>query len=593
LAVATICLAILVVTEPLLAIVWDEGYSLGREARVRAWLDAVRDPESFAERWQPPIEDLVQPNRFRPPSRDQLDTRVKLLSPAVLDWFWPFAREEPDGHPPVSALVGLVGDLLAPSWEPLPRARLGPMVVFSLTCGAVFAFFQRRWGVWPALAAAGAWMFQPQLFALAHYATYDGLLTSLWAGCTLSFAQAVERAGDDRETFGRTTGGVRRPAPSSPSAGPRWRWVALLGLLLGCAMGTKLTGWFLPLPFLAWVVLYRHGRGLAALVTGVLLAIAVLIVVMPPWWHDPVLGLGRFLQSNLSRADTTPMRTLFLGTVYETPKDSLPWYNTVVWTVMATPVGILLLALIGIVRSVRCARSDPLGILFLAHWAFLMMLRALPHTPGHDGIRQFLPSFGILALLAGLGADSLRPRLGKWGRPLILLAIVEGGFSLALMMPVPLSYYSPIVGGLPGATRMGMEPTYYWDALQPRILDWLNSHTATSQKVMFSKYPTSWLHLRQTRKLRVKILTNEPGDWAWYVVQNRPGALQEMERDLIAHGHPAQVFSQWGVPLLWVFPYRDVEAWQRGELSRAGRRTGSPSSQRSLPRTAPPGENRA
>ena len=33
------------------------------------------------------------------------------------------------------------------------------------------------------------------------------------------------------------------------------------------------------------------------------------------------------------------------------------------------------------------------------------------------------------------------------------------------MMPVPLSYFSPIVGGLPGATALGMEPTYYWDGL--------------------------------------------------------------------------------------------------------------------------------
>ena len=36
-----------------------------------------------------------------------------------------------------------------------------------------------------------------------------------------------------------------------------------------------------------------------------------------------------------------------------------------------------------------------------------------------------------------------------------------------------------------------------------------------------------------------------------------------MQRDLIAHGHPAAVFSKSGVPLLWVFPYRDVEASER------------------------------
>jgi hypothetical protein len=84
---------------------------------------------------------------------------------------------------------------------------------------------------------------------------------------------------------------------------------------------------------------------------------------------------------------------------------------------------------------------------------------------------------------------------------------------------------------------------------------------------MFCRYPTSWLYLRQTRRLRIGILPHEPGDWAWYVLQNRPGALRIMERDLIAHGHPAKVYTKWRVPLLWVFPYSDVEAWQSGELA--------------------------
>jgi 4-amino-4-deoxy-L-arabinose transferase-like glycosyltransferase len=543
LVVAAISLAIMIATEPFLAIVWDEGYSLGREARVRAWFGALRDPAAFAERWQPPIEELVPPNRFRPPRRDQVDTRGKLLSPAALDWFWPFAREEPDGHPPVYALVGLLGDVIAPGWEPLPRARLGPMLVFSLTCGAIFLFFNRRWGAWSALAATAAWVFQPHLFALAHYATYDGLLTSFWAVCVMSFAKAVERTDE---------------APRRP----RFRWVVLFGLFTACAMGTKLTGWLLQSPFLAWVIVYRDRRGMLTLLTGTAIAVVVLAALIPPWWTDPLLGVVRFLQSNLSRAETTPLKTLFLGTIYETPSGSLPWYNTAVLTLLVTPVGFLVLASVGATRAVCRPGTDTTAKLILVHWAFLMVLRALPHTPGHDGVRQFLPAFGMLALLAGLGAESMLRRLGTWGKSFILLAVAEGALSVAFMMPVPLSYYSPVVGGLPGAARLGMEPTYYWDALQPEILDWLNSNTAPGEKVMFSRYPTSWLYLRQIHKLRVAILPNEPGSWVWYVVQNRTGALRTMERDLVSYGQPSKVFVKCGVPLLWVFPYRQVEAWQ-------------------------------
>ena len=278
-------------------------------------------------------------------------------------------------------------------------------------------------------------MFQPRLFALAHYATYDGLLTSLWVAGTLSFARAVE------------------PRPNSDSFSPRWLWVGMFGVLAACAMGTKLTGWFLPIPLLAWVILYRDRRGALALVTGLTLSVGVLLLLVPTWWHDPIIGLDRFFRSNLSRAETMRIKTLFLGTIYETPNGSLPWYNTLVWTLMITPVGFLVLAAVGLVATTVPARKDAFGMLFLLNWAFLMVLRSLPHTPGHDGVRQFLPAFGFLALMVGLGAESVRRRLGRAGRSLIVVAILEGAVSIGLMMPVPLSYYSPLVGGLPGAAR--------------------------------------------------------------------------------------------------------------------------------------------
>jgi hypothetical protein len=76
-----------------------------------------------------------------------------------------------------------------------------------------------------------------------------------------------------------------------------------------------------------------------ALAVGTLLALVVLVLLIPPWWHNPVAGLEQFFQSNLTRAKTTPLKTLFLGTIYETPTGSLPWYNTALWTLFVTPVG--------------------------------------------------------------------------------------------------------------------------------------------------------------------------------------------------------------------------------------------------------------
>ena len=113
-------------TEPWMAMGWDEGYTLGREARLRDWFSGLRDPLVSPRNGSrlPPDQELVQPDAtpLPIPRRSQLDSRTELLfDPAVLAWFWPFAREEPHGHPPFYALLGLVGDILAPSWQELPR----------------------------------------------------------------------------------------------------------------------------------------------------------------------------------------------------------------------------------------------------------------------------------------------------------------------------------------------------------------------------------------------------------------------------------------------------------------------------------------
>lgn len=541
LGVAALTLASLIATEPKLAIVWDEGFTLGREERVREWLRGMRDPSQFAASWEPPSPqfELVQPDGCQPPLRSQLGTRTGLLDQRVIEWFWPFGREEPHGHPPFYALVGLTGDVLAPSWGLLPRARLGPMIVFSLTAGALFAFMTRRFGAWAGVVAAGAFVLQPRLFAHGHYAHYDDVLTCLWVGSILAFSNAVEA--------------VNRPRP-------RWGWVVTFSLLAGAAAATKLTGWFLVLPFLAWAAIYRDRRAGLTLVVGGFFAVMTPYAMTPPWWNNPVSGVERFLRSNLTRSLTTKIPTLFLGRVIMTPRNSLPWYNTLVWTVFVTPVGFLTLALAGIGRALRRARSEPFGLLAVGHGAFLLILRSLPHTPGHDGERQFLAAFGVLALVAGLGAASVVERFGSWGKLVVVAALAEGVVSIALMLPNLLSYYSPLVGGLPGAARLGMEPTYYWDALSDDARDWLNRHTAAGEKVLFATNPTSWRYLRQAGKLRVKFSRHEPGPWVWYVMQNRPGAFSPEERALIARSGSRHVLVRsWGIPLIWAFPYEELE----------------------------------
>jgi hypothetical protein len=535
-------LALMLATEPRLAIVWDEGYTLGREARLRDWFRALRDPPRFAARWVPPAGELVRQVGATPPRPDQIDTRAKLLfSPDVLAYFWPFARAEPHGHPPFYAMLGLLGDVLTPTWQDLPRARLGPILLFSSTAGFLFHFSARRWGAGPAIVSVAAWTFQPNLFGHGHYATYDAVLTSLWVLAIMAFARAATV-----------------PEPGRRDTIDRVATLAF-GLIVGCALATKLTGWFLPLPFLLWAGWTRNRRASQVLMIGLPLACAVLLLLNPPWWTEPITGILRFFQSNLTRGRTIPIPVQFLGVIYETPNQSLPWYNTLVWTVLVTPVGFLLLGLAGMIRTVRHRRAEPLGLLILGNWGLLVALRALPHTPGHDGVRLFLPAFGVLAQLVGMGSRQVLDWFGPRARIAIAAAVVEAIGSVLLLLPVPLSYYSPLVGGLPGATRLGMEPTYYWDGLSAEARRWLRDNTQPGQTIRFATFPTSWLYLRQTGELPRRLDPIDPGRPAWYVMQNRPGAWSRIDRQLAERSIPALVVSKFGVPLIWVFPYADVE----------------------------------
>ncbi len=554
--VAGLVLVLMLATNARLGLAWDEAYTIARLDRVRTWCAAVVDPPAVAARFDPKSLRPVEDRRLRPPTARQIRTRGALFEPKTLDWFWPFAREEPHGHPPFYAIVALLGDVVLPGFPELTRARFGTLFAFSLAAGALFGGVGRRYGTWPGLVAAGAWALHPHLFALGHYATYDALLSSLWVGAVLAFARAV---GDG-------------PSTTTAPAWPRWPAVVGFGVLLGFAMGTKLTGWLLPIPLAAWVLLRRDRAGLITLAAGGLVALVTVYVVTPPFWADPIGGVQRFLASNLSRAETIPIRTQFLGTVYETPKQSLPWYNTLAWTLFVTPVGFLLLGLMGAGRAARRWRTESLATLALANWAFLMVLRALPHAPGHDGVRQFLPAFGCLALLAGVGAASVLERFGPRARLALAAALVEGLLSVLVMLPVPLSYYSPLIGGLPGATALGMEPTYYWDAMTDEALRDLDARTPPGGVVLFLANPIAWTYHDQGR-LKADPYRGDGRSPSWYVLQNRPGALSPIERKMIARlgSDPTTVLSaKFGVPLVWALPGPQVDALFAAERPSAG-----------------------
>ena len=124
------------------------------------------------------------------------------------------------------------------------------------------------------------------------------------------------------------------------------------------------------------------------------------------------------------------------------------------------------------------------------------------------------------------------------------------------MMPVPLSYFSPLVGGLPGAVRLGMEPTYYWDGLTEEARAWLRSHTGPGQTIQLRDLPDVLALPPRDRRTapRDRPARSGPTGLVRHAEPSRR-AGREIDRRWVERSRPAFTVTKFGVPLVWVFPY--------------------------------------
>jgi hypothetical protein len=534
---STLVLLALVATGPQFGMVWDEGYTVRRDRLLDAWFGRVLDPSGHGQ-WR---ENLTKPE---------------------LDRSWPFSREEPDGHPPFYALLGVAGWRLGHRWlSPLEAYRLGPMLLTAATAGVLYLHLARRRGRLAGAMAAALLVLMPRPFAHAHYAHYDLPMTCLWLLAQVAFVAAL---------------------------GSRW-WSFPFGVALGLCAGTKFTGLFAAIPAIVWVGwvevlpgLHRRGGpradgprpGLDTLCIALPVAQLTLYAIQPPWWIEPIAGPARFLASNLTRAKTQPLASLYLGKIYEF---SLPWHNTIVLTAITTPVLVLALATVGIGSCLARRREEPWALIWPLSWATLMIVRALPNAPGHDGIRQFLPSIASLSVLAGLGAAWFGDRFPR-GRRRILApmfaaaAVAECLIGIARTYPYTDSFYNLAIGGLKGAERYGFEPTYYWETTGPEFLAWLREQSRRKPvQLCFAMDSVNHDLLREWGEIPpdVRILhTNVAhpqivGRPDYYVQQRRWGLYYPADRLLERRGHPVFVIRREGVDLLRVFDFPEfVEAFR-------------------------------
>lgn len=501
---------ILALTAPGIPIVWDEGEYLFRAERLGAWF-------------------LLRPLDF---SKDGIQAHWLFINYA-------------EGHPAGFAIPIALGQWLASNFvDPLTAARLGPITLFSAACAAVAVRLQKQYGRTAAIVAPIALLTFPRMFSEAHFATQDGQLTAWWL-----LLWVVQ----------------------SSVAGGTWA-VAAIGVVLGLTTATKFTGWLAWAPTIASQAIVRTPAARRRLLVILPIALVTFYVVNPPLWHDPIDGLVGHFQRNLDRAHTYNINTLFLGHIYNV-QHPLPWYNTVVWLALVTPLPTLVLGLSGLWHCVM--RRTPASVALIFHWVTLMVVRALPGAAPHDGIRLFLPAFGFWCVFAGIGAQAAwtaRPATA-WNKVLrvaVVAALLASAVNLVRYFPQTLSHYNLFAGGVRGAASIGMEPAYWWDGLDKDVLSWLNEHTNPGETVAFSPV-SNMTQLHAWRRLRPRDVDPHKETFKWYVLQNRPGLFADVDRALMRQETPA--FSKYAgrrragqsvpadldVPLILVFSYQQYQ----------------------------------
>ena len=407
-------------------ITWDEPAYFASAERIQAWIvdlaadpRAALQPESIEAAWDPPEHAYYNP------------------------------------HPPVyKEGMALTEALFGQVLGPVTGFRLSPAFLFAILVGALVWIVSGVAGIPAGIAAGLSFLLMPRVFGHAHFAATDMPLTVFWALATFAFASYLRGGSTSR--------------------------LVLASVALGLALGTKFTGWLLPVPLLAWAILENRWRPWFVLVPA---ALVLWYLVVPPAWHDPLDFVAHLIAESLSRDLTAPMTTFYFGIMYSYV---VPWHQSLVMMLVTVPLGILVLSLIGSLGSIRSRQvlrpedvQVGLARLCLLQTGFFLVLMALSSSPNHDGVRLFLPLFPFIAVLAGLGFGQLVDLAQrKLDRPMSLLAtlliasvyFLPAWWQTTRVSPYYLSYYNELIGGLPGAERAGMDVSYWYDAMTPEFL---------------------------------------------------------------------------------------------------------------------------
>lgn len=357
-------------------------------------------------------------------------------------------------HPPLGRWLLGIASMLGQTAEIVLRGgpdplglyvvsgRVAPAAIFGLMVGLVASTAGRLAGRTAAIGAGLSLFFMPRVFAHAHLGALDTFIAYFWTLALLSADRAI-------------------------SSDKPVRGMGLAGIAWALALLTKIHAWLLPPVIFAWAIFRlrpSYGKALGSFALWLVVGLTLYVACWPWLWYDLPGRLSRYLGTGVDRIT---IRTLYFGTVYA-DKD-VPWHYPWFYFAVTVPVGLHLLGLWGAWNGIRRS-AEKLPLLLLGSIGMFLVLFST-RTPVYDGERLFLAAFPLWAILIGLGFADLWGRFARKGHLALGLALAAQAYGVVMIHPYGLSYYNLLVGGLPGAEKLGLELTYWGDAVDKDLLN--------------------------------------------------------------------------------------------------------------------------
>lgn len=423
-ALGIFTLLVLVLTAPQIGLTWDEPAYIAASESYFSW---------FGEIFSSPRQ---------------------AFSPDTIDHYWAANHE----HPPLDKIwSGLVWGAARLIFDDLLAHRLGNIVLAAVLVPLVYLFVSENFSRLAGFAASIILLSLPRFFFHAHLAALDVPAAAAVFIVVVVFWKTKDQTG--------------------------WKPTVILGVVWGLAVAAKINAVFVMPVLILWALIFqRETRLFGRLAAASGIAFAIFVVSWPWLYTQPIVRLVEYVR--WITVDHWQIGQYYLGRFHIPP----PWHFPFVIGLAVTPVFVLLFFLAGITRTLRQSDNRPAGVLLALNSLMPLLALSIGQSMVYDNERLFMPAFVFIAALAGIGVDWAVKGVTDWstekGKPklaypatvlLLGLAVLPQLISAARLYPHWLSYYSGTVGGLRGASELGLETTY-WCETYTEALPYLNEY---------------------------------------------------------------------------------------------------------------------